>query len=66
MPTQKFTKQDVDQLDAWFQRRYEAQFAWKSATTLFQQLTGLRAYYPMSALGTAGEARDLGGSRHTT
>lgn len=31
----------------------------------FQALTGLRAFYPMSAVGTAGQARDLGGSGTT-
>ena len=31
----------------------------------FLALPGLRAFYPMSAVGTAGEARDLGGSGAT-
>lgn len=31
----------------------------------FLALPGLRAFYPMSAIGTAGEARDLGGSGTT-
>ena len=50
MPTQKFTQQDVDQLSTWFQRRYEAQFAWKSACSAYQALPVLRGFWPMSAV----------------
>ena len=50
MPTQKFTQQDVDQLSTWFQRRYEAQFAWSRLCSIYQALPGLRGFWPMSAV----------------
>lgn len=45
-----------------FQGRYEPQFSTSRACAIYQFLPGLRAFYPMSAVGTSGEARDLGGS----
>lgn len=45
--------------EADFQRRYESAFHWKSAVSVFQAWPGLRAFYPMSAVGVAGEAQDL-------
>jgi len=65
MPRPKFTPQERDQLGAWFQRTYDAAFSWKISSSLFQQLPGVRAYYPMSAIGTAGEARDMAGNGQT-
>lgn len=62
MPTPKFTKQDVDQLSAWFQRRHEAQFAWKSAISAALGATGLRGLWPMSAIDyTNPQVTDLSG-----
>ena len=57
----------VDILRTDFQHRNEPNFAWKSAVSSVLALPGLRAFYPMSAVGGAGEAQDLSSlGRHMT
>lgn len=51
----------VDRLTAHFQARYEPNFAWKSAVSLLQALPGCRGVWPMSGVGTAGQALDQSG-----
>lgn len=65
MALQQRNDEQMDLLRSEFQARYEPNFAWKSACSAVQALPGLRAFYPMSAVGTAGQARDLGGSGAT-
>jgi hypothetical protein len=48
MPAQKFTQQDIDQLSAWLQRRYEAQFAFRSSLSMFANSGIVRGAWPMS------------------
>lgn len=63
MPTQKFTQQDIDQLSAWFQRNYDAAFAWKTAIAAHLAMPGLRAHWPMSAVAnTQPECIDVSGN----
>lgn len=50
--------------EADFQRRYEPNFAWKSACSVFQALPGLRGFWPMSGFDSGGDATDLGGLAH--
>jgi hypothetical protein len=50
MPRPRFNDQDKQQLSTWFQRRYEAQFAWKSACSAVMALPGLRGFWPMSSV----------------
>jgi len=65
MALQQRNDEQMDLLRSEFQARYEPNFGWRAACSLIQALTGLRAFYPMSAVGTAGQARDLGGSGTT-
>lgn len=58
MPRQKFTDQDVQELSARFQRRYEAQFAWKSSCSVSQVIPGSRGSWPMSVI-SSGSAIDI-------
>ena len=51
--------EQVDILRADFQHRNEPNFAWKSAVSSVLALPGIRAFYPMSAVGAAGEAQDM-------
>lgn len=63
MPRERFNDQDKQQLSAWFQRRNEAQFAWKSAVSASLALAGLRALWPMSAVAFANpQALDVSGN----
>ncbi len=48
-------------LGADFQRRYEPNFAWKSACSAHQALPGLRGFWPMSSFDESGDASDLSG-----
>ena len=54
-----------DQVVTWlasiFQRRYEPNFAWKSACSAHQALPGLRGFWPMSGYDDTGRATDLSG-----
>jgi len=54
----------VNLLSADLQRRYEPNFAWKSAVSAHQALPGLRGFWPMSAWTSVGgvvQANDLAG-----
>lgn len=51
--------QMVNILSSDFQLRYESSFAWRVAISAFLAVPGVRAFYPMSAVGVAGEAQDL-------
>jgi len=48
-----------------FQDRYEPNFAWKSACSVFQALPGLRGFWPMSSFNESGNAYDLSGQGRT-
>jgi len=63
MAIQKRNDEMVDLLAADFQRRYEMQFALANACSMFQQLPGLRGFWPMSAC-TAGAANAIDQSGH--
>jgi len=52
-------------LTADFQRRYEPNFAWKSACSVFACLPGLRGLWPMSSFDENGDAYDLSGQGRT-
>lgn len=51
MPRERFNDQDKQQLSAWFQRRNEAQFAWKSISSAHLALPGTRATWTMGSVG---------------
>ena len=51
----------VDLLAADLQKRYEPQFAWKSASSQHQMLHGLRGFWPTSSFDTNGDLIDLSG-----
>ena len=59
MSIQQRNDELVDILSADFQPRNEPNFAWKSCVSSVLALPGLRAFYPMSAVGAAGEAQDV-------
>ena len=59
MAIQQLNAEMVDLLRAYFQDRNEPNFAWKSCVSSVLALPGLRAFYPMSAVGAAGEAQDI-------
>lgn len=65
MIMQKRNPEMVDILRTDFQHRNEPNFAWKSCVSSVMALPGLRAFYPMSAVGAAGDAKDISGmGRH--
>jgi hypothetical protein len=47
------------------QRRYESSFAWKTACSMYQALTGLRGFWPMSAMQSGGDCFDQSGNSRT-
>lgn len=49
----------VNSLSADFQRRYEPNFAWKSAASQFLGLPGLRGFWSLGAFDGTGDAIDL-------
>ena len=59
MAIQQLNAEMIDLLRAYFQDRNESNFAWKSCASSVLALPGLRAFYPMSAVGAAGEAQDI-------
>jgi len=52
-------EQLVRNLSADFQAKYDAAYHWSRACSMIQALPGLRGFWPMSAVGTGGEAQDL-------
>jgi len=69
MPVQIRNDEMVALLAADLQRRYEPNFAWKSAVSQYLALPGLRAFWPMSAVdySAANRALDVaGGGYHLT
>ena len=66
MPRQRFTQQEIDELSARFQRRYETQFAWKSACSVILGLPALIGFWPTSAIGLGGSRDIAGGGLHLT
>ena len=65
MAIQKRNDEMVNLLSADFQKRYESAFAWRTACSMYQALTGLRGFWPMSALASGGNAYDLSGNNRT-
>jgi len=65
MAIQKRNDEMVNLLGSDFQRRYESGFAWRTACSTFQALTGLRGFWPMSALSSTGAAYDQSGNGRT-
>lgn len=64
MPAQKFTQQDIDQLSAWLQRRYEAQFSFQTMLSIWKTSLGLRGLWITSAFNSAGDLTDYSGRGH--
>lgn len=62
---QKRNDERVGLLAADFQKRYESGFAWRTACSMYQALTGLRGFWPMSSLLATGNAVDLSGQVRT-
>jgi hypothetical protein len=58
---QKRNDQMADILSSEFQRMNDGAFAWESICSAYLGLPGLRGFWPMTAIGPSGEARDLGG-----
>ncbi|KKM02127.1 hypothetical protein LCGC14_1787550 [marine sediment metagenome] len=56
---QKRNSAMVELLRPDFQARNEPNFAWKSACSVFQALTGLRGSWPLSSFNEAGNAYDM-------
>lgn len=52
-------EQLVRNLSADFQAKYDAAYHWSRACSQFLALPGLRGFWPMGAVGTAGQAQDL-------
>ena len=65
MAIQRRNDEQVALLAADFQQRYESSFAWRTACPMFQALTGLRGFWPMSAMTSAGNALSFAGSSQT-
>ena len=55
----------VTLLSGEFQRRYEPNFAWQHACSMFQALPGLRLFVPFSSADENGNAIDLSGQGRT-
>ncbi len=64
MAIQKRNDELVSLLTPDFQKRYEPQFAWGNACAMIQQLTGLRGFWPMSAVDASGNVQDQSGHGH--
>lgn len=65
MAIQQRNDELVRLLSADFQLRYEQNFAWANACSMIQQLPGLRGFWPMSAVTSAGNAIDQSGHGRT-
>jgi hypothetical protein len=65
MAIQKRNDEQVALLAADFQQRYESGFSWRTACATYQALTGLRGFWPMSAISSAGNAFDQSGNVRT-
>ena len=65
MAIQKRNDEAVNLSGADFQKRYESGFAWRTACSMYQALTGLRGFWPMSAVSATGAAFDLSGNGRT-
>jgi len=65
MPVQRRNDEQVNLLKPDFQGRYESGFSWRTACSMYQALTGLRAFWPMSASGSTGAAIDQSGHART-
>ena len=65
MPVQRRNDEMVSLLGADVQKRYESSYAWKTACSMFQSLTSLRAFWPMGPSGATGAAIDLSGHART-
>ena len=65
MAIQRRNDESVNLLSADLQLRYESAFAWKTACSMYQALTGLRGFWPMSALASGGNAFDLSANVRT-
>lgn len=65
MAIQKRNDEQVALLAADFQQRYESSFAWRTACSMIQALPGLRGFWPMSAISSAGNAFDQSGNART-
>lgn len=65
MATQKRNDEQVALLSSDFQNRYESGFAWRTAISMHQALTGLRGFWPMSAVTAGGNALSFAGSSQT-
>lgn len=65
MPIQRRNDELVNMLGADLQKRYESGFAWRTACSMYQALTGLRGFWPMSALGSSASALDQSGNGRT-
>jgi len=65
MAIQKRNDEAVNLNGADFQKRYESGFAWRTACSMYQALTGLRGFWPMSAVSATGAAFDQSGNGRT-
>ena len=65
MAIQKRNDERTTMLSGEFQPRYESGFAWRTACSMYQALTGLRGFWPMSALSATGAAFDQSGNGRT-
>lgn len=65
MAIQKRNDEMISLLGGDFQPRYESGFAWRTACSMYQALTGLRGFWPMSALASGGHAFDQSGNGRT-
>lgn len=65
MPTQKRPDEMVGILSSDLQPRYEPNFAWKSAIATFLAIPGLRGFWPMTSISSAGNAFDVSGNGRT-
>jgi len=65
MAIQQRNDELVNLASADLQKRYESSFAWKTACSMIQALTGLRGFWPMSAFASGGNCYDQSGNART-
>ena len=65
MAIQKRNDEMVDLLASDFQSRYESGFAWRTACSMYQALTGVRGFWSMAAFAATGAAYDQSGNGRT-
>jgi len=65
MPVQVRNDEMAAMLSSDLQKRYESSFAWKTACSMIQALTGLRGFWPMSAFASGGNCYDQSGNART-